>query len=283
MVTQARAQSLNVAIFPQPRFATNAADFWSKAPRDGTWWNDWFDHYRAFAIHFADQATQSGAPGLIIGGDWILPALPNGKLADGSPSGVPADADARWKSIIAEIRQRFRGNLLFAIPYNTTDFTPPVTVLQDTDAVYLLWFAKISSLAAPNKTDMMNEAGRLLDQNIAPWQQQIAKPFVIALSYPSATNSATGCIPSASGTCLDWTALSRPNADLATVNIDLQQQVDIYDAIFNALNARSWVSGVVSRGDLPPVEVQDESASVHGKPERDVLWYWFPRLLGITQ
>lgn len=283
MVTQARAQSLNVAIFPQPSFDTNAADFWSKAPRDGNWWNDWFDHYRAFAIHFADQATQSGAQGLIIGGDWILPALPNGKLADGSPSGVPADADARWKSIIAEIRQRFRGNLLFAIPYNTTDFTPPVTVLQDTDAVYLLWFAKISSLAVPNKTDMMNEAGRLLDQNIAPWQQQIAKPFVIALSYPSATNSATGCIPSASGTCLDWTALSRPNADLATVNIDLQQQVDIYDAIFNALNARSWVSGLVSRGYFAPVELQDKSASVHGKPARDVLWYWFPRLLGITQ
>jgi hypothetical protein len=282
-VTQARARNLNVAIFPQPRFEVNAAEFWKTAPRDGNWWNDWFDHYRAFAIHFADQATRAGAQGLIIGGDWILPALPNGKLADGSPSGVPADAEARWKSIIAEVRQHFRGNLIFALPYNSTDFTPPVAILQNTDAVYLLWFAKLSDLATPNKTDMTNEAGRLLDQNIAPWQQQIAKPFILALSYPSSTNSATGCIPSESGTCLDWTALNRPNPDLDTVNIDLQQQVDLYDAVLTALNTRSWVSGFVSRGFFSPVELQDKSASVHGKPARDVLWYWFPRLLGTVQ
>lgn len=279
-VAQARSRNINAAIFPQPRFETSANDFWKNAPRDAGWWNDWFDHYRAFVIHFSDQATQSGAQALIIGGDWILPALPSGKLADGNPSGVPADAETRWKNLIAEVRQHFRGNVLFAVPYNSTDFTPPVNILRDVDAVYLLWFAKLSTLAAPNKTDMINEAGILLDQNIAPWQAQIGKPFILALSYPSSTNSATGCIPNGSGACLDWTALNRPNADLSSVNLDLQQQIDIYDALFTAMNSRSWVSGLVSRGYFEPVELQDKSASIHGKPARDVLWYWFPRLLG---
>ncbi|HKI54131.1 MAG TPA: hypothetical protein VJ987_08380, partial [Anaerolineales bacterium] len=103
---------------------------------------------------------------------------------------------------------------------------------------------------------------------------------IIGLSYPSSSNSATGCIPDAGGTCLDWTALNRPKDDLTSVNLDLQQQFDIYDAMFNAINARSWVSGIVSRGYYPPVELQDKSASVHGKPAADLLWYWFPRLLG---
>ena len=91
---------------------------------------------------------------------------------------------------------------------------------------------------------------------------------------------ATGCIPNGSGGCLYWTALNRPNQDLGTVNLDLQQQVDIYDAMFSAINARTWVSGLISRGYFAPVPLQDKSASIHGKPAADLVWYWFPRLLG---
>jgi hypothetical protein len=280
MVSQARAINLNAALFPQPRFATTAEDFWTSAPRDAGWWDNWFNHYRAFAVNYADLATQTGAQALVLGGDWIAPALPAGTLTNGAASGVPADADARWQSVLAEVRQHFRGTVMFALPYNNTDISAPLNVLNNVDAVYLLWFAKLSDSPTPNKTDLLNEAGRLLDENIAPVQQAINKPVIVALSYPSSTYSATGCIPNGSGGCYDWTALSRPNDDLTTVDIDFQQQADLYDAMFNAINARSWVNGLVSRGYFMPVALQDKSASVHGKPAADQLWYWFPRLLG---
>jgi hypothetical protein len=282
-VSQARALNLNVALFPQPRFSTTVNDFWSSAPRDPSWWNNWFDHYRAFVVHFADLASLSGAQAIVIGGDWIAPALPAGNLADGTPSGVPGDAETRWKSLIAEVRQHFRGTVIFALPYDTGLISAPVTILTDVDAVYLLWFARLSEQANPNKADLLNEAGRLLDQNISPVQVQVNKPFLIGLSYPSSTHSATGCIPDGSGGCLSWNALSRPNPDLSTVNLDLQQQVDIYDAVFTAVKGRTWVSGLISRGYFPPVALQDKSASIHGKPAADLLWYWFPRLLGTIQ
>jgi hypothetical protein len=279
-VNQARAINLNVALFPQPRFATNADDFWRTAPRDTTWWDNWFNHYRAFVVHYADLASLTGAQALVIGGDWIVPALPAGTLADGTPSGLPADAETRWKNLIAEARQHFRGNVIFALPYDTGVIVAPVNLLKDADAVYLLWFAPLSDQSTPNKADMLAEAGRLLDTNVSPIQVQVNKPFVIGLSYPSSTYSATGCIPDGNGDCLYWMALNRPNPDLSTVNLDLQQQVDIYDAVFNAVNARSWVSGLISRGYFAPVALQDKSASIHGKPTADLLWYWFPRLLG---
>jgi hypothetical protein len=279
-VTQARAINMNVALFPQPRFPNGANEFWRSAPRDAGWWNNWFDHYRAFVIHYADLASLAGAQGLVIGGDWIAPALPGGTLADGTPSSVPADAEPRWRNLIAEVRQHFRGNLMFALPYDTGIVVPPISILQDADTVYLLWFAELSEQPSPSKTDLLAEAGRLLDNNIAPIQTQVNKPFVVGLSYPSSTYSATGCIPSGSGSCLYWTALSRPNADISSVSLDLQQQVDIYEAVFNAVNARSWVAGVVSRGYFAPAALQDKSASIHGKPAADLIWYWFPRLLG---
>lgn len=279
-VAQARAINLNAAIFPQPRFATTAGDFWKSAPRDSGWWNNWFNGYRAFIIHHADLATASGAQAIILGGDWIAPALPSGRIADGNPSGVPADAETRWRNIIAEVRQHFRGSLLFALPYTTEDVAAPISVLQDTDGVYLLWFAKLSASANPNKADMIAEAGRLLDENVAPVQSQVNKPFIVALSYPASNYSATGCIPDGNNGCADWSMLNEPNPNGGTVNLDLQQQFDIYDAMFNAVNARSWVSGFVSRGYFAPVALQDKSASIHGKPAADLLWYWFPRLLG---
>jgi len=279
-IASARALNLNVALFPQPRFRVDANEFWRSAPRDSTWWDNWFNHYRAFAVNFADMATQADAQAVILGGDWIAPALPNGKLADGTSSGAPADAEARWQAVVAEVRQHYSGNVLFALPYTNADIVAPVNLIKDTDGLYLLWFAKLSSSAKPNKADILAEAGRLLDNNIFPVQSQTGKPVIIGLSYPSSTYSATGCIPASSGSCLDWTALNRPNVDITTVSLDLQQQFDIYDALLNAVNGRAWVSGVVSRGYFPPVALNDKSASVHGKPAADLLWYWFPRLLG---
>jgi hypothetical protein len=279
-IAQARAINLNVAIFPQPQFSSTADAFWTAAPRDAGWWDNWFNHYRAFAVHHADLATTSGAQAVILGGDWIGPALPGGTLANGSPSGVPGDAETRWRNVIAEVRQHFRGNVLFALPYTRTDIIPPINLLRDVDAVYLLWFARLSDSPSPNEANLLAEAGRLLDENVAPVQLQVNKPFIIALSYPSSTHSATGCIPNGSNGCFEWTALNRPNHDLNTVNLDIQQQVDIYEAFFNAINGRPWVNGLVSRGYFAPVALQDKSASIHGKPAADLLWYWFPRLLG---
>lgn len=276
----ARSLNMNVALFPQPRFPQSTADFWKNAPRNSAWWDAWFNHYRAFAVHFADLATKADAQALILGGDWIAPALPNGKLADGNPSGVPADAEARWLTIVAEVRQHYAGRVLFAIPYTNTDLQPPLNLLKAADAMYLLWFAKLSDSVPPDKAAMTAEAGRLLDENIFPVQAQVGKPVIIGLSYPSASYSASGCLPNPAGGCLDWTALDRPNPDIPSLSLDLQQQFDIYDAVLNAVNGRMWVSGIVSRGYFPPAVLQDKSASVHGKPAADLLWYWFPRLLG---
>jgi hypothetical protein len=280
MVSQARAINLNVALFPQMRFSGTADDFWESAPRDAGWWDNWFNHYRAFAVNYADLATLSGAQAIVIGGDWIAPALPAGTLSNGTPSGVPADAEARWQNVIAEVRQHFRGSVIFALPYTTTDLIAPVNVLREADSVYLLWFARLTDAASPDKADLLAEAGRLLDENVAPIQQQVNKPFIVALSYPSSTYSATGCIPNGNNGCYDWTVLNQPNSNLNTVDLDIQQQVDIYEALFNAVNARPWVNGLVSRGYFMPVALQDKSASIHGKPAADLLWYWFPRLLG---
>ncbi len=186
MVSQARAMNLNVGIFPIPHFPATPADFWTKAPRDAAWWQAWFDHYRAFAVNFADLAAQTGSQAVILGGDWLDPALPNGTLADGSPSGVPSDADARWSAIVAEVRQHFSGKVLWALPYKSGNTQTSLSFLQATDGIYLLWNAPLSVQPGESKTDMANQAGQILDNEISPLASVVNKPILLALAYPSA-------------------------------------------------------------------------------------------------
>jgi hypothetical protein len=282
MISQARASNLNVAVFPSADFATSATDFWTKAPRDPDWWQTWFDHYRAFAVNYADLAAQSGSQALVLGGKWVSPALPGGLLPDGSPSGVPADADARWGAIITEVRQHFSGKVWLAIPYVPGKLQTSLAFLQAADGIYLLWDAPLATQAGASKAAMADTAGTLLDNEVSPLASIVNKPVILALGYPSATGAASGCLNNGHGGCLDWEGLNEPN-NPDSVALDLQSQADIYEALLNAVNARAWVGGIVSRGYYPPAMLQDKSASVHGKPAADLLWYWFPRLTGAVK
>ncbi len=278
-----RAQNLNVAIFATPRLQPSNAEFWLKAPRTPDWWSAWFDRYRAFAIYHADLAAQSGSQALILGGEAVLPSLPGALLSDGSPSNVPADADARWRNILTEVRQHYSGLLLWAHPYKGSSISPAPTFIDQFYAVYLLWSAPLSDGSDNSLEAMTNAALAKLDNDIVPFLLTIQKGVVIAVDYPSAEGAANGCVPSDGGGCLDWSMLSRPNPDLASVVLDLPGQAVVYQAMLQAVNKRDWVGGFISRGYYLPVPLMDKSSSTRGKPAADLLWYWFPRMMGVTK
>lgn len=290
MISQARALGLNVAIFPTPHFPPSTdsntpaeTQFWNNAPKDAAWWQAFFTRYRAFLVNYADLAVQTGAQSIILGGEWVGPALPSGLMPDGTSSNVPADAEAQWRAIIQDVRTRFKGQIFWALPYEPSNFTTPVSFLRDVDGIYLLWSTPIAASPTATKTDYANETGRLLDNEVSPLASLLGKPIIIAASYPSAAGAPTGCVANGAGGCLDFNALSRPNPDLTTVSLNLQTQADIYEAMLSAVNARPWISGFISRGYYLPVTLQDKSTSIHGKPAADVLWYWYPRLLGTVR
>ncbi len=281
-VQYGRAQNMNVAIYAVPRFLPSTPDFWQKAARTPEWWNSWFDRYRALALYNADLATQSGAQALILGGPAVLPALPGGTLADGSSSNVPADAETRWRNMLSEVRKRFTGQVLWAHPYGNT-FPPAPPFIDQVDAVYLLWSAPLVTGSSSAVDAMTTEAGRRLDTDILPFLQAANKPVVIAPDYPSAQGAAAGCVPSGGGGCLDWNVLARPYPDTPSAALDLKGQADLYQAMLQAINQRDWIGGFISRGYYPAVSLMDKSSSVRGKMSADLLWYWLPRLTGVTK
>ena len=236
-------RGMNIALYPSTRFNIPVNEWWQSAPRDYSWWLIWFDQYSKFILHHADLADQSDAQALILGGEWVAPALPGGTLPDGTSSGVPSDAEARWRDLVADVRERFDGVLLWALPYTEVDNLPPF--IDTVDQIYVIWSPSESiTIEDQNEGQLISEEiSNWLETKVEPIQSETEKPIVLAVSYPS--------------------------------DPDLKSQFDLYNVILNAVNEHEWLSGFVSRGFYTPAAMQDNSVSIHGKPTGDLLRYWF--------
>jgi hypothetical protein len=275
---QPQLYQLNFAIFPQIDYSVSQGDFWGTETRSDGWWDAWFDRYREFIIHYADTAAITNAKALIIGANGIEPAFPAGLLPNGVPSGVPDNAEMRWRSIIADVRLHFKGTLMWATDY-TDGFGQPPPWIDAVDQIYVLWSAPLSTGSMTQIPELYAEFARRLDTELTTFHQTTNKPMVIAIKYPSVNGSAMGCVQLPSS-CLDLSVVENPGINYPGASLDLMEQADIYNAALNAINGRDWITGFVSRGYYSPAVLQDLSASIHGKPASDIVWYWFPRILG---
>jgi len=241
-IQQSKDRGLKVALFPKPRTLIEIDEWWQSATLDDAWWSIWFDQYRAFSLHHARLAAATEATSLILGGYGLSPALPGGVLADGTASGVPEDVENRWRALISEVRTLYHGNLLWAIPHQ--DIDSPPAFLDSVDGIYLLLEMDQSRVVK----DLGVEVNQWLDYSVWTFQILSGKPLILAVSYPSDPSMGT--------------------------------QFDAYSTLLDAANQRDWISGFVSRDFYPPAALQDQSASIHGKPTTTLLGTWFPQMLG---
>lgn len=274
----AQRQDLTIGIFPVPHFPIQVDVWWQNASRDFPWWVSFYERYSNFILHHASVASNTNSATIILGGDWLNPALPGGLLADGSTSNVPQDAEVRWRELIKQVRERYSGTVAWVLSYPDGVKNPP-PFLDAIDQIYILWSAALATQPDMPVDVMQAQANSILIQEILPFQQQIGKPIVIAISYPSIDGGATGCIAILGGGCLDYNLLNPPNTDIHELILNLQDQANAYNAVLSAINDNNWVSGFVSMGYYPPAFLQDKSVSIHGKPASGVLWYWSQKFL----
>lgn len=281
LIESAHASGMRVALQPTP-LPLILDDWWINSNRDFSWWVSWFAGYRNFILHHADLAQTQNVEALILGGNWLTPALPGGTLADGSPSGTPTDAEQRWRDLVAEVRTHYSGTILWALAYPQGIAKPP-PFLDAIDKIYLLFSAPIAESKDASLDEMQKQASAILKKEIEPFQKQTRKPVILVVAYPSADGGATGCVLESTEisqkNCLDTNLLERPNEDISSVQVDLQEQALAYQALLIAINKLEWLNGFVSAGYYPPAALRDKSISIHGKLAANVLKFWFSGFL----
>jgi hypothetical protein len=277
-MVQAQHMGLSVMLHPVLAYNEDADTWWESSTRDDNWWQSWFSRYRTFILHHADLAAQTGVKTLILGDERLQPALPGGTLASGAPSGIPEDVEERWSTLIAEVRGRYPGELAWMIPYSGSLPEPP-PFLDQFDLLYIQLDPPFGTNDQPTQLELEAGIKNALDGEIYELQQQSGLPVLLGLRYPAVSGAADGCIESGEN-CLSSGDFMRPVPEFGQAERSLKEQADAYSAALTAVNQRPWITGFFAVGYYPPAELKDMSTSVRGKPAADVLWYWFPRLLG---
>ena len=277
-IDEAAALGLTVGLHPSLVYPDGTIEeWWADAPRDGPWWTVWFERYRSFVLTYAALAERTGAAKLVLGGPEVAPALPGGVLADGSPSGAPVDAEARWRSLIEETRGVYTGPVAFEIEFGRTLQLPPV-FLDAVDHVHVYWHVPLGEGRSIPSADMQVAAYAALDGSLLAEPLLQGRPIFLSVEYLSVDGGATGCAQNADGTCRapeSFDAGADPDPDLA---VDLEEQSQALNAVILAAYGREAVQGFYARRYYPPVALHDKSASVNGKPAGQMLGYWFTRI-----
>ncbi len=273
-IITSQSNQLAIGLKPALNFSINQDRWWLEAARDYAWWQVWFEQYRNFLLHHATMASRYNLDAIIIDSKPITPALPDGTLADGTPSGVPADAQQRWDALLDEVRNRFDGQMIWSTDYS--QFVNGAYMdLTQFDQLEITINEPLTNNNEPLQTDLEVEITRLLDDGVYPIIAEKPMPILLRIDYPSADGAATACLPDPEGGCLDFERLSQPNEDTVSINRDLQEQTDIYNAFLYIVNQRDWIMGVISADYYPPAALQDKSASVHGKLAEIALTTWY--------
>jgi hypothetical protein len=277
---EATRDGMQVGLRPTltPAYGT-LAEWWSGGTRDAAWWAVWYESYRSFILTQARLAADAGAATLILGGLEVAPALPSGALADGTPSGAPADADARWRTLISEVRSVFPGRVGFELEFGDALQTPP-SFLDAVDEVHLRWHAPLTLGGPADVQSMQATAAGLLDDTVFAQPALPGKPIVLHVEYASVEGGVDNCPAAPDGSCrapsaFDLGAVVDP--DLA---VELTTQAQAYNALLLETNSRPEITGFFASADFPIVSLLDKSASPHGKPAQDVLTFWYQKLTG---
>lgn len=274
----AEERGLELVLRPELRPTNESMEmWWAGAARDSIWWTVWFEEYRSFLLTQAVLAERAGAARLVISGAQLAPALPDGTLDGGAPSGVPLDAETRWRDLLEEVRRQYSGQLAFEVEAGESLARVP-PFLDTVDAVHVYWHRPLSSEPTPEPAQMAEAAGRGLDGTLAALPVDI--PIYLSVEYLSIEGSATACPPARDNECRSSSAFDVGAVADEDIAIDLQAQTEVLRAVLLEAVARERIAGFSARRFYPLAALQDKSASVYGKPAADMLSYEYARLLG---
>jgi hypothetical protein len=251
----ARQRNLQIGFFPQILSGNHgrsyqAADLANINP------NQMAEAVNRFYMHFALAARQNAAQYLVVDGDYLDWRYETGVI-----------------ELLINIRSQFKNKILVSATPSELEWYPE-GLLEQFDGIYLL-------LQCPLLSDFDQEEGEepasisdLLDGRVKKLTEEKRLPIIIGIHFPAIEDSSRNCVQ----TSREWLHIRQGFSLSDSQPVNLKAQSDLYNEVFSAVATRSWITGVITRGFVLESARKDNSASIHGKPASDILWYWFSQL-----
>lgn len=262
-------------------------DLITKGHLSNDFWTSWFSEYKKYVKTYATIARKLKIDGLVLGDELGYATNKNNFTAT-----PPDDCLSHWRDLINTIRDEdngagYKGELIYfgsAVPHGESpyyeDASYPDGFIELFDKIGIT-IRDIHDDYSPNVNELKDSFSTLLAR-----YSGVKKPLLILVQTPSIDGGAS------ISTFIDPMLSRNKNANSRQRNFFLQ--ADIYEALFEALNAMDSnqnIAGVFSGGyhylddflvipgkDQNQMLSMDKSASVRGKPAETVLKYWYGKL-----
>jgi hypothetical protein len=208
----------------------------------GADWTAWFTSYKAFINHYAQLAQANGADQFCIGTELVTTEF---RAAD-------------WQSLIAGVRGIFTGPITYAAN-------------QGSEGA-ITWWDLVDYIGVDAYYPLTSKNNPTLAELEAVWAPRVAALKTLSENWEKRVIFTEIGYRSQDG------ANQHPWDFLVSSTIDLQEQADLYQAVFESFFNQSWFAGIFWWSwDPNPIQGGpcDMSYSPHDKPAEDILRQWY--------
>lgn len=221
-------------------------------------WDDWFENYQKFILHYANLAQEENIDVLVVGTE-----LDSSIWED-------SNSEAHWRKIIAKVREVYSGKLTYSLGcYNNNCNLPSQIKFWDNlDYIGLEPYFGVTNVNNPT----IKEIKTSFDTNF----KKYAKPLYEKYNKPILLTEVN--IYSYDGANKDPIAPVSPNA-----KADHQEQAEYYEALFQSIEDKNWIQGVYLwswylDAVTQKYDKQDVGDSFFNKPAGQVIRKWYGKI-----
>jgi len=245
VITQAHSRGLSVMLKPHVDLAHDPTHWRGQIGEGITetgWFTAWFASYQDFINHYADLAQKYGVDQFCVGTE--LSALQSRK--------------SNWQAVITGVSGIYTGLLTYAANHGTET---KVTWWDAVDYIGVDAYYSLTIKSDPTITELLEA-----------WQ-----PHVLTLAVLASTWNKPIIFTEIGYRSLDG-ANQRPYDGQITGTVDLQEQVDTYQAAFMSVFTQPWFAGMYWWAwETDPFQGGpcDDGYTPYDKPAENVLRFWY--------
>jgi hypothetical protein len=240
LIRHARLRGLRVVVMPILLLENARSGEWrGKIQPEKDNWDDWWEDYTNYVLHYAHLAEEGGAELFMVGSELVS---------------TESQAD-RWRGLIARVRGAFGGRLSYSANW---DHYKPITWWDDLDLVGITTYNDLTGGEEPT-LERLEESWRKIRAEILQWQESIGLPILFTeVGWPNQV------------TCAQY-----PWDYYRSDTPDPQAQANCFRAFFRTWADRDEVAGwlVWEWRSYPqqPIGPEDTSYVPCGKPAMEVI------------
>lgn len=240
----ARQRGLKVLFMPKILLSEPRGDEWRGVIDPGHGWDEWFEQYGKFVLHYARLAAEGGVDVFVVGSE----------LASTEKH------TQRWKKLIAQVRSAFpAGRLTYSANW---DHYENIRFWDDLDLLAITSYFKTAEEPEPKIAELV-ASWKKHKRAILDWQRTIAKPVLFT---EVGWCSQEGC------SVEPWNYYRRQASSVE----GLEEQRRNYEAFIHTWREQDNVAGAIW-WEWTPGEggAADHGYSPKNKPAQVELYQWF--------